>query len=308
MGLTISERLKDYRNSVSDYWKQDSFEINREQKTGYFANTKLGQILSGNMIEKDSVQKVLKNGFGVNVKEENIIDTILKEKGIKPSISGDDIRFDFKSGSELKLADEEIKLLKASGISEEVINDLKTKGTAVVKDGTQLKRIPMNKYGITAAEEGAPLIKKLLGKSAGKAVSKFGVTIAKGLTKVPVVGALITVGLEASNVVSAKEGDKLAQVGRSTSAIIGSTAGMVLGSFLGPVGTFAGAVVGDLAGRAVGNLLFGEPKGEETTAATTKSESTSTKSTSSNANIAAADTTDDVLLPYCKDMSFMSYC
>ena len=335
------DNVKAYPDVVKGRWNASSVDSVQTYKNNIWANSKLGQATKGNMIELPFIQRLM-NKLGVDVAAsgpnvqliskdstqivKGSLNNLIENKGMKAIDDGlkQSIKITeltnggikLEQGTAAALTDIQKETLKKAGITDNAIEALEKKGSYVVKKGTVESLVKtagrseldaLTKAGVNIEQTAA--FKISAGAEKGL-LSKIATPIAKGLAKVPVIGTLITAAIEVPSIVNAfKNGDGLAQIGRSALAVTGSVVGMALGSFLGPVGTIAGAVVGDMIGRKLGTALLGEPKGEETSAAKTNSESTSsTKLASSNANIAAADTTDDVLLPYCKDMSFMSYC
>ncbi|MDD3013373.1 MAG: hypothetical protein PHC34_06680 [Candidatus Gastranaerophilales bacterium] len=298
-GVTgFSERWNNYKAGVKNRLGQNTLETTSNLKSGYLANSKVGQFLQSEMLSQQPVKDLFQKGFGVTIEEKNInIDKLFKETGIKPSISGNDIRFDVKSGTKLNLNPTQEKLLQKFGMSEEAISGLKTNGTAIIEKGTKLKQLTT--FGI---------------KSGEGALSKTGALMAKGFKGIPVWAALLTAAFEVPKIVTAfKNGDGLAQIGKSTLTVGGSLGGMAAGAAIGQVlipipgvGAIIGGIVGAIAGESIasklGNGLLGKSKEEEKQEAQAASTTVQVATTQSDATQVAVQ---DPLSSYMYDLSFM---
>lgn len=126
-------------------------------------------------------------------------------------------------------------------------------GTAIV-EGTK-------KMGGWAGQQIGKVLPHI-GDDAANAVAGTATTVAKGATKIPIIGPAIQTAFEVPEIIEGfKQGRGLEAIGHSGTEVLGATAGMAIGQALIPI-PVVGAVIGGMTGQFLadkfGDKVFGK--------------------------------------------------
>ena len=323
-GTKLKNTVTNYGSNLKDSWTNTSANSTVKLNTGRLANTNIGQVMSKKLIDTKTVQTILEKGFGVSVEAgestltlsgkkltSEAAETLLEKLGIKGTFeavgkNGGKIVLEDTSTSTLKelagkFGDDGLKLLSEAGVTAE-----ETVARSVVSSAsTPFLKTAVQKVAGIFGENAA----KVAGECTETALSKVGTLASKGFADIPVIGAVITAAFEVPKIITAfKNGDGLAQIGRSTLSVGGQLGGMSIGATIGQilipipiVGGLIGGIVGTIAGdwiaKKVGNGLIGESIEDKKEAQTASTTSTSTTTQTAS--------TSNPVSGYVSDMSFL---